>query len=312
VVLNPAAGRGQAMRQWQRLEALMQRDGQAFTLSVSKRAGDLPLLVREAALERCDVVLIVGGDGSMHHALNGWLQSATPVEKRPPLTLLPAGSGNDWSTYWGIPRRVADWWAAFPFWQVQDHHAGLITWAQGTRQRYFLNVAGMAYDGWLVHAIESAPGVKGSRWIYPLSVLKGLWRYRPQRAEVLVGEERFEGRFYTVNAGICPYSGGGMRLVPHARHDLDGLAVTVAGNLPMLRVLANLWRFYHGSIGQVRGVAIRTSRELSVNPLDTAPWHIEADGEYLGAGPCTLRLAERAFRVWAPPGKRHTELALNR
>lgn len=304
VILNPAAGRGRGMRQWRRLEAMFKRDGQPHTVSVTRQADELTPMVRHAARADSDCLLIIGGDGSMHHALNGWMQSTTPLEKRPLLTLLPAGSGNDWATYWGISRDVEQWWAAFPAWSQQLHNAGLIERHDTTEKRYFLNVAGMAYDGWLVHAIEAAPGAKGSPFVYPLSVLKGLWRYSPQRAQVFIDDEAFDGRFYTINAGICPYSGGGMRLVPHARHDLDGLAVTVAGALPMMRILANLWRFYHGSIGQVRGVETRICRQLSVNPLDEAPWHLEADGEYLGTGPCRIRLVERAFRVWAP-GKDH-------
>ncbi len=53
-----------------------------------------------------DVVVAVGGDGTVHEVLNGLM--AHPAEQRPALGLLPTGSGNDTRRTLGVPTELAE------------------------------------------------------------------------------------------------------------------------------------------------------------------------------------------------------------
>lgn len=301
-LINPTAGRGLAGRRWKVLQPLVETSGVPYSVLISQTAGHFTSLAREVCSIPCHRLVIIGGDGSMHEALNGLMASSLPAEQLPILMHFPAGSGNDWARYWQIPKDPVRWWQEANQWPVFPHAIGRIHYNRDGQQqeRYFLNVAGLAYDAWLVKQIELNPSAKGHPFIYLVSLLRWLFKYKPQSAEVMAGGQTRKGRFYTINAGICPFSGGGMQVVPHARPDGDKLALTIAGNLPLPRILINLWRFYNGTIGMVRGVETLFGENLEVRSQDHLPFYVEADGEWLGECPCRITVIPGAFQISAP------------
>lgn len=301
-LVNPRAGNGQALDTWRKAGLLLESLPWTWSHRMSRGPGDLTRLALEAARESWDRLVVVGGDGSVHEVVNGLLQSGLPADQLPALSLLPAGSGNDWARTWKIPGGVHRWFLEVADWTVHRHDGGRITCIRNgvDHSRYFMNVAGLAYDAWLVKKIEEHPASKGHALIYLWSILRWLLTYRPQQARVQAVNRVWSGRFYTINAGICRYNGGGMRVVPHADPVAGQLALTVAGNLPLWRILLNIWRFYNGSIGRVRDVETTFTREILVENRDDQPLYIEADGEWLGECPCRVTILPRAFRVWAP------------
>ncbi|MCF8238288.1 MAG: diacylglycerol kinase family lipid kinase [Saprospiraceae bacterium] len=301
-LINPTAGQGQGSKTWETVHPFLPKTGWHWSSRISGQKGDLIRMAATALTEDWDRLVVLGGDGSMHEVVNGLLGSGVGRESMPGLALIPCGSGNDWSRTWGYPRKVGNWFEQVHNWSLQEHNAGVMTYHRdGHEERaYFLNVAGLAYDAWLVKQIEAHPESKGHPLIYIWSILRYLLSYRPQQAIVRSGEVSWEGRFYTINAGICSYSGGGMRVVPHADPSSGQLALTVAGNLPLWRILVNIWRFYNGSIGKVKDVHTLSGQELVIESRDDQPLFVEADGEWKGECPCHIQILPQAFAVWAP------------
>lgn len=301
-LINPAAGHGRAERTWKKAQSHLPQTGWSWSIYRSVRAGDLIRRAETAATEPWDRIVILGGDGTVHEVVNGLLNSNQPATSLPAIALIPCGSGNDWARTWKFPRHVDHWFRQVQAWSISDHAAGTLTFQRQGKvaQSYFMNVAGLAYDAWLVKQIEEDSASKGHALIYIWSILKNLFTYRPQLAEVRSTNKSWSGRFYTINAGICPYSGGGMRVVPHANPTNDQLALTIAGDLPLSRILWNIWRFYTGSIGRVRDVETTHDSFLHIESKDDLAFHVEADGEWKGECPCTIGIKPRAFRVWAP------------
>ncbi len=301
-LINPSAGRGQAVQTWKMVMDQLPQTGWDWSEYHSGCAGDLIPRAMAAAGESWDRIVILGGDGTVHEVVNGLLQSSQPASTLPALALIPCGSGNDWARTWKFPRHPARWFQEANQWTVQCHAAGTLSCQRDsqTSHSYFMNVAGLAYDAWLVKQIEDNPSSKGHALIYLWSILRNLLTYRPQQGEVTCGDRFWSGRFYTLNAGICPYSGGGMRVVPHADPAHHKLALTIAGDLPLSRILWNIWRFYTGSIGRVKEVDTLQATQLHVESRDPDPLYVEADGEWKGQCPCSIGIIPEAFRVWAP------------
>ena len=302
-LINPTAGNGQGAKTWELVRTHLPATGWTWSCRMSRQKGDLIWMAAESMTEDWERLVVVGGDGSMHEVINGLLGSEVTPHPKPGLALIPCGSGNDWSRTWGYPRKVKHWFDQAHSWTLQDHDAGTLAFQRDGREEkaHFLNVAGLAYDAWLVKQIEEHPESKGHPLIYLWSIFRYLLSYRPQQALVSSGHQSWKGRFYTLNAGICPYSGGSMRVVPHADPTSGKLALTVAGHLPLWRILLNIWRFYSGSIGKVRDVHTLFGQELVVESQDDRPLFVEADGEWKGECPCRIQILPRAFQVWAPP-----------
>lgn len=301
-LINPAAGHGQAKRTWEKVQSFLPQTMWDWSVYHSLRAGDLIRRAETAATEQWDRIVILGGDGTVHEVVNGLLNSNQRATSLPAIALIPCGSGNDWARTWRFPRKIDLWFRQIPTWALQDHAAGTLSFQRDGQPAlcYFMNVAGLAYDAWLVKQIESHPESKGHALIYIWSILKNLLTYRPQQAIVTSNEKTWSGRFYTLNAGICPYSGGGMRVVPHADPASRQLAITIAGALPLSRILWNIWRFYSGSINRVRDVDTTRATFLEIVSKDEDPLYVEADGEWKGKCPCRIGILPAAFQVWAP------------
>ena len=103
VILNPSARHGVAGR----LEPLLRREVDArptWTMAVTEGPGEAVHLA--AKVVDFDVVLAVGGDGTVHEVVNGIM--SCPAPDRPLLAILPSGSGDDYATMLGLRRSVPD------------------------------------------------------------------------------------------------------------------------------------------------------------------------------------------------------------
>lgn len=297
IILNPAAGGGSAEKQWPTVERALQELGLAYTVQYTRQRGHASDLVYEALRKGYRHLLGIGGDGTNHEIVNGIMQHSPVPTQDVHYALLPIGTGNDWARMYDLPndptqrlRKLLE-----PKTVLQDvglvryHHEG------ESRERYFVNVAGMAYDGYIGQQLQLHP--VNNRLQYLLYVAKYLYEYRLTQARLEFDGQSVQDLFYTINIGLCRYSGGGMQLVPQAVPD-DGLfALTYATNMPKWEVLLQTRRFYNGTLlshPKVKGYQARHIRVTQVGPHPTL---LEADGEFLGGTPAEFVLLEKALRV---------------
>src|SRR5690349_6935126 len=94
VLVNPGGGRGRTGRYLARLRERAAALG--APVHVSATIADLTRVAREAAVSGVERLVVAGGDGTVHHAIQGLVHSATA------LAILPLGSGNDLAATLGI------------------------------------------------------------------------------------------------------------------------------------------------------------------------------------------------------------------
>lgn len=165
----------------------------------------------------------------------------------------------------------------------------------GDRQRYFCNVAGIAFDAAVAQSLSRAKQPLG-RWAYLSHTLQLIFRYRAPQLHIDTAEQQWTGRFVTVNIGLQPYSGGGMQIVPHARNRSDAFALTAIRHSHPLRLLRHIYRLYNGSIAKAPFSICSFAETLTVShEHQAAP--LEADGEFLGHTPAQFFIVKNALRV---------------
>ena len=271
--------------------------GFSYSVHFTERRGHATRLAEDAILKGGRYILGIGGDGTNHEIANGILGQSFAPSADVYYALLPVGTGNDWARQYGlspVPRQRLERLQAL---QTVLQDVGLVEYfAEGeTRKRYFVNVAGMAYDGYIGKKLTERPAL--NRLHYLLMVAQYLMEYRLTGARISFDEQTVEDKFYTVNIGLCRYSGGGMQLVPHAVPD-DGLfALTYAGPLSKAEVLLQTTRFYDGSLLRHPKVGSAQVRSVRVEQTGESPTLLEADGEFLGETPAVFTLLEKALRV---------------
>ena len=147
IIVNPAAGGGAAGRRWPQLAVRLRKDGHAFDDVLTSGRGDAVLIAQRAAHEGREMVVVVGGDGTVNEIINGIL--GTSAGQPPAIGVIPMGTGTDLCRTIGIPLDPVA--AASVVWDGMRRRidAGRITFSgqEGQPSRYFLNVADAGIGG---------------------------------------------------------------------------------------------------------------------------------------------------------------------
>jgi diacylglycerol kinase (ATP) len=262
-----------------------------------------------ASPDDADVILLFGGDGTIHRHL------AQLVKLRLPVLVVPAGSGNDFASSLGL-RRVSDSLAAWnQFCQgssnLREIDLGVIS-AVNQREvlspapHYFCCVACVGLDGEVSRRANKLP-----RWLrghggYALTLVPTIFTFAPFRMKVLTPAEHAAnaGTHWTVRSdqptllaafANTPLYGGGMKIAPKARMDDGLLDVCIVGGVDPLRLLRLFPTVYSGNHLNVREVEYFHADRLRVETEQ--PMDVYADGEYVCPTPVEVAVREKALKV---------------
>lgn len=298
IIVNPAANKGRVSRLWPAFEALLQELGFAYSAYFTKGRGDAMDIVDRVALQGGRYILGLGGDGTNHELVNGIMRQQHCPSTEIHYALMPMGTGNDWARTYDTPTNMRARLLRLQHPEFRHQDVGLAHFIRNgvPGERYFVNVAGMAYDGYIGQQLETRP-VK-NKLDYLLRVAQHLFEYKLSKARIHFDGRSAEDYFYTINIGLCRYSGGGMQFVPQAVPD-DGLfALTYAGKLSKVDVLLQTPRFYNGSLLKHPKVEGHQAEDIVVEHLEGhKPTLLEADGEFLGETPVKFTLLKRALKL---------------
>jgi diacylglycerol kinase (ATP) len=276
VILNPAANQGRM----QRHRALVRQRAAAIGADYCEtaRPGEAEELARAAAGQGRPIV-IVGGDGSVHEAVNGILSSG----QRVPLGIIAAGSGNDFAcNTLGLPRRPE---AAIE--HAFDGKPRAVDAGQAN-ERYFANSFSVGLDADIAagaRQLKKIPFMTGMRLYYSSTVRQLLFGYRqcpwlcfsvePADPEAPPAET-FQ-RYVLLAVTNGPTYGSGFRINPEADASdglLDLCTIRYAPFGRALRLLPVVKRGQHAHLPEVHFYRIQRLIIESRLPLNA-----QMDGE---------------------------------
>jgi diacylglycerol kinase (ATP) len=266
-----------------------------------------------AAADSADVILLFGGDGTVHRHLSQLVKLGLPV------LVVPAGSGNDFARALGLSG-VRDSLAAWRhFCAGQDNlraiDLGVITPvdvaggapAPHESCRYFGSVAGVGLDGEVARRANGLP-----RWLrghggYALTLVPTLFRFAALPMKIFALDESTgwttrsdQPTILAAFANTSTY-GGGMKIAPRARMDDGQLDVCVIGGIDPFKLACLFPTVYFGRHLGIRGVEYFQSARLR---LETeAPLDVYADGEYVCRTPVEVGVERGALRVIVPASR---------
>lgn len=302
-IVNPAGGGGKAAKAWNRLEEELLKHAVVFRKHVTSSKSDAIRIARELAHSGQTHLVAVGGDGTAHEVANGILEATHEgPDLKTAMSLYSCGTGNDWVREHKISRDASKFVKALisPHYKVQD--VGLIEYQDETGQmtkRYFINVAGMAYDAFVAKNTEGLKNGYFAGKFYLIHVFRNLLRYQPEKVLIRTQEKTWSQTVYTINIAQCRYSGGNMQLVPHAKYDSGKLAVTIADQMPKWDIILNTPKFYNGKLLNHKSIHGFECDSIKISSLNKEEVKIEADGEFLGTTPVIITNLPKMLKVFA-------------
>lgn len=302
IILNPTAGNGKALRKKDKINKAFQKAGISFEIIETKHIGHAETIVADAVKDGIQNFLSVGGDGTNNEVVNGIMNQASQDSIDLHFASLPFGTGNDWARGHKLFNNPEKLIALISNGKSRLQDVGVAKfWENGQeKQRYFINVAGMAFDAFVVHSLAARRSKYLSKFVYMSEILKSLKKYPGADLNIQIGlEPYYEGKVYTVNAGICKFSGGGMQITPHAVSDDGLLALTVIDYIPKWKIILSFYKLLIGTILSHPAAHHIKTKEIKIKATK-GNFGIELDGEYAGEGPVTLSIIPDALKFIAP------------
>lgn len=146
IILNPQSRKGATGKEIPEIQQALNEAGLDYTLSLTERPWHAAELAQEAILEGYDVVVAVGGDGTVNEVVNGILQSQEDHVGNAVLGVLPVGRGNDFCFATGIPLDFKAACQTLAKARVRVLDAGRISGEQNAHIRFFGNGVGIGFD----------------------------------------------------------------------------------------------------------------------------------------------------------------------
>jgi len=275
---------------------LFKGKGLRFDYSLTEARGHAIELARAAAGNGYDMIVSVGGDGTINEVVNGLYASGNLKENT--LGIVSTGTGSDYIRTVGVPRRFDAACQRLLEPKKSTVDLGIVSYTDkgGQHERLFVNFAGFGFDAEIVRRTTQQFKALGGLPSYLMGLLTTLISYRNKDISMKVDGELIEKRVCAVIMGNGKYGGGGMFAAPDA--DLaDGLLdVLIIGDMSKPDLLASLPRIYKGTHLTHRKVTLKKAREIEVSSRN-GRMQLQADGELLGEVPARFRVLPSALNV---------------
>jgi len=279
IILNPMADMGNAWRVARDLRSITEQHG-GIDWSGTVYPGHAIDLAKQAGEQGYEMVIAMGGDGTVHEVMNGLMR--IPEDKRPILGVVPVGSGNDFGHGIGASTTPTEALKRAINGEPSTVDLGLMTDSDG-RQEYFDNTLGLGFGAIVTIRSHRLPLLRGFIMYLTAVIQTIIFDHNPIKMQIEADGEKWEQSVIYLVLGNGPREGGGFLLTPNAKIDdgiLDYVMITDVSRLMMFRILPEAMKGTHGRFKEVK---MGTFKKFSLTA--DRPLYIHADGEiFTGPG----------------------------
>jgi diacylglycerol kinase (ATP) len=285
VLVSPAAGRGRARALGGSVVAALRDAGLTPHVLPATTGAEAERQAAQAVAAGTGAVVVVGGDGSAHAAVQAVAGTGTP------LAVVPAGTGNDLALALGIPRD--------PLGAARAAAADLLSGtartidAGRTGDRWWATVQCCGFDSGVAERVDRLRWPRGRRR-YDVAILAELIALRHHEVRLVLDGEPLTVPVTLIAVGNTAWYGGGSKVCPGA-DPADGLFdVTVIGPMSRMKLVRSRPLVTAGT--HIQDAAVTVHRAARVE-LSSPGLSVYADGELLTPLPAVAECVPGALRM---------------
>jgi diacylglycerol kinase (ATP) len=250
----------------------LEQSGIQVECHASQAVGDIEDQVLHCVDNAATHIVVAGGDGSVHEAVNGILRSDNIAA----LGVVPTGTGNDFAKACGIPlnwehatRLLADRIAADGTPRIID--------AGRCNDRFFANGAGIGFDAKVTRVAQSIRWPIGDL-VYLLAILRTMvGGIASPRLQISTEGFDWEGPLTLAAISNGPWIGGMFHIAPMAVNSDNILELLIAKPVTRLRLMALLPKIMSGQHMQESEIVHQSITSLTIQAEKPIASHL--DGE---------------------------------
>ncbi|MDA0667435.1 MAG: diacylglycerol kinase family lipid kinase [Planctomycetota bacterium] len=307
-VVNAHAAGGRTGKRWAACEPKMREAFPTGEIQFTQGVGDGARIAREAVLRGQELIVAVGGDGTLFEVINGMLGGRVSGmvdhsgPAAPVLGIWPAGSGADFARGQGVPNdadAICELITTGTPRTVDVGRVQCVSAAGEAMEKYFLNAADFGIGAKVVERLQKRSRLLSGKSSYLWQTLRTLVTFKnPKVTMEIDGEAVGPKTILTVVVANSRYFGGGMCIAPAAKIDDGLLNLVQVGDLGRIEAMRRLQETFGGERIDHPNVHYSTCKIIRAESPSRVP--IEADGELIGFLPASFEIIPHSLKILLP------------
>lgn len=285
-IINPISGTVSKAGIPEAISEVLNKDVFDYSIAETRYPGHATELSRKASEDGCDIVVAVGGDGTVNEVGRGITHSNTA------LAVIPSGSGNGLARHLLIPLNVKKDIQIINQMVVKDLDYGVINGHE------FFCTCGMGFDAFISFKFAEA-GKRGPITYVQQILEKGL-NYKPQQYEIVADETTQRYKAFLISCANASQYGNNAYIAPQASMS-DGLMdVVIMEPFDILEAPQIAIDMFSKTLDKSSRIKSFRTKHIQVHRQESGPIHYDGEPVMTGAD-IDIRLEAKGIKIVVNP-----------
>jgi len=298
-VVNPVSAGKKTVKEWPSFEKQLKQKGLKFDWAFTDYPEHATSITREVLKSGYDVVVSVGGDGTMNEVVNGFFEMDNLINPKARLAVFSRGTGSDFIKSIGIKKGFVDFYNVLQRNNVQKFDIGRATFCIESGEevsKFFLNIADVGLGAETTRRVNKTKKHLKGFFAFLIGAMLTIFKYHNKSITIEIdGQQVKSEKMNSVIIANANYFGGGMYISPKSKTNDGILDIIVIGDLNKLELIRNFHLIYKGE--HLTHPKITTYQGKKIKIISDPVGLLEIDGEQLGTTPTYFEIIPQAINL---------------
>lgn len=298
-IVNPVSSGKKTLKEWPVYEKQLKEKGFKFDWIFTEYPEHATIITREVVKSGYDLIVSVGGDGTMNEIVNGFFENGNIINAEVKLAVFARGTGCDFIRSFAIKRGFENFVKVLEKNEVQKLDVGKVNFLHASGQivtKYFLNISDVGLGGETTRRVNKTKKHLKGFLAFLIGAMLTILRYRNKTIKLEIdGEIVKNEKINSVIVANAKYFGGGMYISPNSEVNDGLLDIIVIGDFKTLELIRDFHLIYNGKHLGHQKICHYKAKKVKITSETVAL--LEFDGEQQGTTPAEFEIIRQAVKV---------------
>ena len=252
-------------------------------------------IVRFLITNGAELIIAVGGDGTIQSVVNGFFENDNLINKDCALGIISSGTGQGFAQSLSIPNQTKQQIELIKENRTTCIDVGKIHFNNGNKSRYFINELQAGIGGAVVKNVSVKLKKYGGKFSFGIGTLTTVFKCKPETMYLIIDDKRVIKNLLGIVVSNGRYTGGGMQLTPNASLDdglFDVLFIPAMSYMKRLREFPKIYSAKH-----IASEGFECFRAKKIKLFNINGSFLEADGELISEKCNLIEIVPKCVKV---------------
>lgn len=287
IIINPTAGKEKGTTYEEKIKQELENKYTNLIIKHTQGEGDATRFAKEASENKFDLVVAVGGDGTVNETVNGLAGSDNP----PKLGIIPLGTVNGLARALNIPIKAEKAIKILKNDYYKKIDVGL------ANDRYFTNLLGIGHAAEAIHNVDIELKTKFGPLSYIIAVGKEILNDDVFPVILDMDNHKWEGETSVIIIGLSDSLDGLKYIFPNRKINEGALHILAIKSLNVAKLIGMTPSLAFGSINDSENIEYFQTKNLKISRLDNSPYESNIDGDKGPDLPLEIKILPKHLKV---------------